>query len=170
VVLGSWEAIFQSTLGDGFRVGQHIFPKPQIMGFLLHELIPLEFEHLKPKEWRAEQTAADKDLVYLPDDSFSIEIKTSSHPAQIYANRSYGQEGVSEGKKAKSGYYIAVNFDRWPSISKKPTKKLVKPSIRSVRFGWLDHTDWLAQSAATGQQSALPALVENAQLLTFFQV
>lgn len=168
VVRQSWDTIFRSTLGDGFRIGQHIFPKPQVMGFFLHELIPLEFEHRHKGVWRAEKTAADKDLVYAPDNRFSVEIKTSSHPQRIFANRSYGQEGESDWKKSKSGYYIAANFDPWPEIDEKPAKKLIQPALRLIRFGWLDHTDWVAQSAATGQQSSLPALIENRQLLTFY--
>jgi hypothetical protein len=75
----------------------------------------------------------------------------------------------SEGKKGKSGYYIAVNFDRWPEIDVTPTKVQIRPKLRRVRFGWIDHSDWLAQASATGQQSSLPAIVENLQLLTFFE-
>ena len=38
IVLDSWRSIFESNLGNrGFRIGTDIFPKPQIMGFLLHE-------------------------------------------------------------------------------------------------------------------------------------
>ena len=45
VVLDSWEEIFRSKIGKKpYRIGKDIFPKPQIMGFFLHEIIPLEFE------------------------------------------------------------------------------------------------------------------------------
>lgn len=169
IVLRSWSAIFESTLGDGFRIGVHIFPTPQIMGTLLHELIPLEIEAHKEGQWRAQRTAAEKDLVFLANDRFSTEIKTSSDPGRIYANRSYGQEAESPGKKAKSGYYIAVNFDKWPVVETRPTAEQVRPAIRAIRIGWIDHTDWVAQKAATGQQSSLPAQVENSQLLAFYK-
>jgi hypothetical protein len=67
VVLQSWHDIFESKLGPkGFQIGKHIFPKPQIMGFFLHELIPLEFAARYPKFWRGEQSSSDKDLVYIP--------------------------------------------------------------------------------------------------------
>lgn len=169
IVLRSWDAIFESTLGDGFRIGVHIFPTPQIMGTLLHELIPLEIEAHTGGRWRAQRTAAEKDLVHLPDDRFSTEIKTSSDPSRIYANRSYGQESESPGKKAKSGYYIAVNFDKWPAIEARPVREQIRPAIRLIRIGWIDHTDWIAQRSPTGQQSSLPPQVENAQLLTFYK-
>src|ERR1035441_1783561 len=93
VVLQSWNDIFESKLGPkGFQIGKHIFPKPQIMGFLLHELIPLEFAARYPKLWRGEQSSSDKDLVYIPDAQYSVEIKTSSNSKNIYGNRSYAQE------------------------------------------------------------------------------
>ena len=42
IVLGAWDSIFESALGTkGYRIGLDIFPKPQVMGFLLHELVAL---------------------------------------------------------------------------------------------------------------------------------
>lgn len=105
--LEAWESIFESSIG-GFYIGKDLFPKPQIMGFFLHELIPLKLAARFPNTWRTDKTADEKDLVYIPDPAFSAEIKTSSHPSQIFGNRSYAQESV-KGKKAKSGYYLAVN-------------------------------------------------------------
>jgi hypothetical protein len=64
VALQAWDAIFQSKIGPHrFRIGTHLFPKPQIMGFLLHELIALEFAARYPTKWRGEEEAGDKDLV-----------------------------------------------------------------------------------------------------------
>jgi hypothetical protein len=158
VVLASWDAIFKSKIGPHrFSIGRHICPKPQIMGFLLHELIPLEFSARYPDDWAGEKSAKDKDLVYIPDPTYSMEIKTSSHPTQIFGNRSYAQR-PADSKKGKSGYYLAVNFQRF-------SKNVTKPRVRRVRFGWLDHTDWIGQKAATGQQARLPSDVENGKLL-----
>lgn len=104
-VLNSWKSIFDSKLGTkGLRIGTDIFPKPQIMGSLLHEFMPLELASKHPNDWRGDTNASDKDLVYVPDDSFSIEVKTSSSPKNIYGNRSYAQ-GTGKNKKVKSGYY-----------------------------------------------------------------
>ncbi|MCE2512879.1 MAG: ScaI family restriction endonuclease [Acidimicrobiia bacterium] len=116
VVLKSWGSILESTLGSGFKIGTDIFPRPQILGFLLHELIPLEFERLRPGVWQRDADAGDKDPVYVDDDyvdddyvdddyvdddyvdddyvdddTMSIEIKTSSNRSQNLADRSYGQ-------------------------------------------------------------------------------
>ncbi|WP_326559478.1 ScaI family restriction endonuclease [Micromonospora sp. NBC_01796] len=160
-VLASWESIFHSRLGSGFHIGREIKPTPQVMGFLLHALIPLELARTH-SGWRAELAARDKDLVYVPDERYSIEIKTSSHPSQIFGNRSFGVDNPGTGKKAKDGYYLTVNFEKWPADSNRI------PRILMIRFGWLDHTDWVAQRAETGQQSALPALVDNNQLLVLY--
>jgi hypothetical protein len=147
IVLAAWASIFELKIGSKFEIGRDIFPKPQIMGFFLHELIPLEVAVLHPNEWRGEETAADKDIVYIPDDRFSIEVKTSSDPRHIYGNRSYAQ-GTTKGKKSKSGYYLAVNFQKFSASNK-------KPRVLSIRFGWLDSTDWRGQTAPTGQQASL---------------
>ena len=110
VVLAAWQSIFDSRMGSQkFQIGKDIFPKPQIMGFFLHELIPLELAARFPKQWRGDKAAGEKDIVYLPDPKFSIEIKTSSNPNRIFGNRSYAQK-TTKGKKAKSGYYYRREF------------------------------------------------------------
>jgi hypothetical protein len=134
-------------IGAKLEIGKNIFPKPQIMGFFLHELIPLEIAALHPDEWRGEQTASDKDIVYIPDDTFSIEVKTSSHARHIYGNRSYAQ-GATKRKKSKSGYYLTVNFEKFSASNK-------RPRILLIRFGWLDSSDWIGQASETGQQASL---------------
>ncbi len=162
-VLGAWHSIFASKFGaKGFRIGTEIFPKPQIMGFLLHELIPLELSARYPKLWRGELSAGDKDIVYIPDQKFSIEVKTSSNPNHIFGNRSYAQEASSD-KKAKSGYYIAVNFQKFLGGGGE------QPSVVLIRFGWLDSSDWIGQKAATGQQSRLTANAENYKFLELYR-
>ena len=161
VVLTSWKTILESGFGrKGFKIGVDIFPKPQIMGFFLHELVPLELAARYPKAWRGETQASDKDIVYIPDDSFSIEVKTSSNPNRIFGNRSYAQ-GTTKGKKAKTGYYLAVNFEKFSATTK-------QPQVCLIRFGWLDADDWIGQKAATGQQSRLSTEVENFKLLKLY--
>lgn len=159
VVLTCWTAIFESRLGGKFRIGHDIQPKPQIMGFLLHELIPLELQSRHPGEWRPEKAKLDKDLVYIPDAALSVELKTSSHPAQIFGNRSYAQEQVGDGKP-KNGYYLTVNFEKFSASG--------LPKVTLIRFGWLDHTDWIGQAAATGQQARLRPESDRAKLLRLY--
>ncbi len=163
VVLQSWNSIFDSKIGvSGFTIGEHIFPKPQIMGFLLGELVPLEFEARHPDMWRGEKVASDKDIVYVPDSGYSIEMKTSSSPKNIYGNRSYAQKSEA-AKKSKSGYYLAANFQKF-------TDTRAQPQIRLVRFGWLDHEDWVGQASQTGQQARLDPYTEQSKLLTLFSL
>lgn len=162
VVLSCWQSIFDSRIGTkGFAIGQHIFPKPQIMGFFLHELIPLELQARHPEIWRIDKTSDDKDLVHIPDQRYSVEIKTSSHTSQIFGNRSYAQP-ASTTKKSKAGYYLAVNFSKF-------TDSTSRPRIRGVRFGWLDHSDWVAQRAPTGQRAHLKPIVYQTKLLALYE-
>jgi hypothetical protein len=117
----------------------------------------LEFSDRYPGIWRREETSDEKDLVYIPDQWFSVEIKTSSSNGRIFGNRSYTQE-TQTIKKSKSGYYLAVNFEKFPTAGRIPTVNL-------VRFGWLDHSDWIGQGAASGQQARLDPNVEQYKLL-----
>jgi hypothetical protein len=165
VVLDCWAAIFESTIGR-FRIGNDIFLSPQAVGGLLHELIPLEMSVRFPNEWRREETSREKDLVYIPDDRFSTEIKTSSHPTQIFGNRSFAQQVDGGGKKTKSGYYLAVNFDKFPT--ERVVGDTYRPNLRLIRLGWLDHTDWAGQKEQSGQQAALAPAVEDTHLLQIF--
>lgn len=161
VVHKVWQDIFLSSIGTRpYKLGIDIFPSPQIMGFLLHEIIALEFSSRYPGLWRRDSNSSEKDLVYMPDDLYSIEIKTLSSPKSIFGNRSYAQPLTKDGKskKAKSGYYLAVNFE-------KISNKIEQPKILQVRFGWLDHADWMGQSAATGQQAKLSPAIEKFKLL-----
>jgi len=165
VVLASWKAIFDSSLGSrGFRIGQHIFPKPQTLGFLLHELIPLELGEYFPGIWRGDVDAREKDLVHIPDRYFSIEVKTSSNKNRIFGNRSYAQKvkAGSRAKKAKSGYYLAVNFEKFEK------GKVGDLDLHLIRFGWIDSTDWIGQKSESGQQSRLSPDVETKKLLTLY--
>jgi hypothetical protein len=162
IVLDSWGSIFNSKIGNTFLIGKDTFPKPQIMGFFLHELIPLTLAMRYPDKWRKEETASEKDLIYIPDETFSIEIKTSSSAKNIYGNRSYAQE-ANYSKKSKSGYYLAINFQKFSSTIK-------KPQITRIRFGWLDYTDWIGQTAATGQQARLSPDVEKNKLIILYEL
>ena len=100
-------------------------------------------------------------MVCLLNETYSFEVKTSSNRSHIFGNRSFAQEST-KGKKAKEGYYLAVNFDGF-ACGKTP-----QPRIRLVRFGWLDSSDWIGQVAETGQQSHLPPEVENGKLLRLY--
>ena len=68
------------------------------------------------------------------------------------------QPQSGSGQKDKNGYYIAINFEKFDDV--KPNL----PKILLIRFGYLEHTDWIAQTAATGQQARLSADVYNYKL------
>jgi hypothetical protein len=159
VTLTAWKSIFKSSIGN-LHIGVDIFPNPQMMGFFIQQLVSHEFTRRYPGIWRGEQNASDKDLVYISNPVFSVEIKTSSDPKHIFGNRSYGQEVAGKAKKGKNGYYLAINFQKFSGN--------LNPGILLVRFGWLDHTDWLAQKAASGQQARVEAFAESSKLLELY--
>ncbi len=159
--LGAWKDILKSGIGEErFKIGKDIFPAPQIMGYLLHELISLKIIDDFPKYWRKEKTVSDKDIVCLKDIKYSIEIKTSSNKNRIFGNRSYGQN-AEVSKKSKSGYYLAINFEKFSESQ--------KPKIRLIRFGWIDHSDWISQKAATGQQARLSPETRKYKLIEIYR-
>ncbi|HGG7675208.1 TPA: ScaI family restriction endonuclease, partial [Neisseria meningitidis] len=65
--------------------------------------------------------------------------------------------------KSKNGYYLTINFEKFM-----PDLKL-RPEIKIIRFGWLDHTDWIAQTAATGQQARLSPEAYRSKLKILYQ-
>ena len=160
-VVSAWDAILNTKIGPGeYRIGVDIFPSPQIMAFLLHELIPLELQRRHPGVWRRDRASDEKDVVYVPDDIYSFEIKASSSRNNIYGNRSYAQPSPVI-KKHKAGYYLAVNFEKFDSGA-------ASPRVTKIRMGWLDHTDWIGQRANTGQQARLTLNARNNKLLELF--
>ena len=147
IVRASWEDIFRSRVGSkGYRIGRDILPEPQIMGFLLHELIPLNLAAVYPGKWRRGKSATECDAIFVQDIDFSFEIKTSSSPTGIFGNRSYAH--VSESaSKLRGSFYLAVNFGKFSASA--------KPEIGLIRFGWLGAADWFGQRVQSGQQARL---------------
>lgn len=161
-VLKSWEDLFTTTLGSSTIPFFDLNLSPQVIGNFLHTLIPHHIS-LLDSNWRAESNKEDKDLVYIPDNQFSIEIKTSSNKNQIFGNRSYAQPPTGTSHKSKDGYYIAVNFE------KNTDDGLSIPKIRLIRFGYLTHEDWIPQKSPTGQQARLTPTANKFKLITIYQ-
>ena len=161
-VLSSWDKIFDTYIGNELKIGREIKPSPQILGNYLHELIPIYFEKKYNGKWHKDKTKNDKDLVCDFDNFFSIEIKTSSSKKDIFGNRSYGIQSEAENTKKKEGYYLAINFE-------KCTEEVEKPDITLIRFGWLEHTDWISQNAQTGQQSRLSKESDSLKFIILYE-
>lgn len=160
-VLKSWDDIFQSKIGS-FNIGKEIFPSPQILSFLLHELVAHYLSLKYPEIYKVGKIKHEKDIHCITDASLSVEIKASSDPRKIYANRSYAQPATAKGQKIKDGYYITINFQKFAANSTD------LPKILLIRFGYLEHTDWRPQPAATGQQATLPPGVYLSKLITIY--
>ncbi len=148
VVLTSWEDIFQSKIGrKRFEIGQDIRPEPQVMGLLLHELIPLNLAATHPAGWRRGLASSECDVVCISDGSKSFEIKTSSSRGGIFGNRSYAHVSAT-ASKTRGSFFLAVNFGKFVDTTS-------RPEISLIRFGWLGAGDWIGQKTESGQQSRL---------------
>ena len=162
-VLACWNDIFVSKIGiENYSIGKDIFPTPQIMGALLHELIPIALAKQKKGQWRVNRTKQEKDIVCITNPELSIEIKTSSHKTHIAGNRSYAQKNdakiSSPPRKTKSGYYLTINFEKFEKPSQKtasPKEPMKRPEICQISLGWIDHEDWTGQVAPTGQSASI---------------
>ncbi|MBQ2884421.1 MAG: ScaI family restriction endonuclease [Alphaproteobacteria bacterium] len=147
IVLKSWDDIFKSKVGS-FTIGKEITPSPQIMSFFLHELVAHYLSLEYPKEYKVGESKTEKDIHNMKKPELGIEIKASSNRTQIFANRSYAQPSSQSEEKDKNGYYIGINFEKF-------TKTNRTPQILQIRFGYLEHSDWIAQKSETGQQARL---------------
>ena len=65
--------------------------------------------------------------------------------------------------KDKNGYYITINFEKFPKDRSR------RPEILVIRFGYLEHTDWIAQKASTGQQARLGSDVYKYKLNALYE-
>jgi len=141
----TWESILNGTINSFLNLKiREMSISPQAISNLFHDILPIYIERTIPN-WKKGIEVYDKDVVNVHDNRYSFEIKVSSSKNSIFGNRSYGQSSRTS-KKSKDGYYLAINVDKL---------SVEHPSIRIIRFGWLDHTDWISQRAQTGQQARL---------------
>lgn len=161
IVLKSWDDIFNSKIGS-FTIGKDIFPSPQILSFFLHELVAHNLSLRYPDRYKIGELKNEKDVHDKKDPSMGIEIKASSNPSQIFANRSYAQPSSNSETKDKNGYYITINFEKFSKVNP-------HPKITIIRFGYLEHEDWIAQKTATGQQARLRPEAYNGKLIEIYK-
>lgn len=153
--LKSWQSILNGKINSYLNLCiREMSISPQAMGALLHDVIP-EYISKNISGFR-KGVGNEKDVVCAGDELFSFEIKTSSQKS-IYGNRSYAK---SETGKSKSGYYLAINFEK--DITS-------EPRILKIQFGWLDHSDWIGQKSETGQQATLTKDAKAHKLLTLYE-
>ncbi len=161
VVLKSWDDIFNSKIGS-FSIGKEIFPSPQILSFFLHELVAHYLSLKYPDRYKVGELKNEKDVHDIKNPSMGIEIKASSNATQIFANRSYAQPSSDSETKDKNGYYLTINL-------KKISKSNPRPKITIIRFGYLEHKDWIAQKSATGQQAHLTSDAYKSKLIEIYR-
>ncbi len=155
--LAAWAILWRTRIGDGataFKLDEIDVPAT-VIGYFFEKLLARELHSRFPGLWRGGQSKDEKDLIYLPDTAYSIEVKTSGQlGSKIFGNRSYGQKSISASlvtKAEKSGYYFTVNF--------------YEQTLTLLRFGWIDADDWKPQKSATGQAASLGDYVYRSKLV-----
>ncbi len=152
----AWATLWQTTVGSGslsVKLSDLKVPAT-IVGYFFEVLLARELERRDPTLWRGNLSKEDKDLVYIPDPAYSVEIKTSGQAGfKVFGNRSYGQKPSADRtqKKEKSGYYITVNF--------------FNQTLTLMRFGWIDASDWDPQESPSGQMAGLKKSVYDNKLI-----
>jgi hypothetical protein len=156
--IATWGILWQTRIGEGSTsvLLAEVNAPATVIGYFFERLFARALEQRFPAEWRGGRTKEEKDLVYLPDPTFSVEIKTSGQLGfKVFGNRSYKQDPTDPSllsKPEKSGYYITANFH--------------ERTLMLLRFGWIDHDDWKPQKAATGQAAGLADEVYKYKLVT----
>lgn len=138
----AWNDIENLKLG-GFLIGRDFKPTGQLIGNLLHILIPKYMGELD-SDFRIGITKEEKDIIWEKHKDFSIEIKTSSSKNGVYGNRSYNK---SETHKSKNSYYLVINYKNFTDET--------KGCITCIRVGVIKKDDWKSQDSESGQQSYL---------------
>lgn len=141
-IFKSWNDISNFKIGE-LSIGKDFIPNGQLIGNLLHILIPINMEKESNGEFYPGKYIDDKDIICKSNADLSIELKTSS-TKNIYGNRCYSK---SLNKKSKNSYYLTINYSNFTRDK--------KGEITLIKFGYITNKDWVAQKSETGQQSRL---------------
>lgn len=164
-VLMTWKDLMETKI-MGQCIIYDIGASAQTLGSLLHSILPSRVDKISHLSWRKEHFKADKDVVCEDDESFSFEVKTSSDKSKIFGNRSFAQEaGQNDDKTSRDGYYLAINFEK----TKEAIRLGRKPQILKISFGYLEHSDWIAQKSSKGQAAHLSPTTYQTKFITLYE-
>jgi len=145
-----WDKLWTTKVANLINLKEVELPAT-VIGYFFQKLFAHELQIRYEYEWKGEKDKSDKDLVNIKDDKFSTEMKSSGQMGyKVFGNRSYCQSSDSPSK-AKSGYYITVNF--------------TNQTLNLISIGWIDKEDWNCQNAQSGQAATLPKEVYEHKLI-----
>ncbi len=152
IAVKSWSLLWETKIGKIISVREAGL-SAQVIGNFFQKIFTHQLENKFKDDWRGDSYKKDKDLVYIKDINFSVEMKSSGQPGyELYGNRctSLDVNKKSSGKD-KSGYYITVNF--------------IGDKLTLLRFGWIDNDDWQPQKSPTGHAATLDKDVYKYKLI-----
>lgn len=151
----SWQSILHGKINTYLNLYiSEMSISPQATGALLHDVIPEYIQ--KNVDGFRKGVGKEKDIVCEFNDTFSLELKTSSQKS-IYGNRSYAK---SDAGKEKFGYYLTINFEKICAN---------EPKLLLIQMGWLNHSDWVGQKSETGQQAILTKDAKENKFIVLFR-
>ena len=154
----TWESILNGKINSYLNLTiKDMTLSPQAVSILFHDILP-EYIERQLVGWKKGTEVNEKDVTNISNEQYSFEIKISSSKNSIFGNRSYGQI-TNNSKKSKDGYYLAINIDKL---------SVDNPQVKIIKFGWIDHNDWISQKASTGQQARLNKEVINLKFKTLY--
>ena len=153
ISLIAWDKLWTTKVGNIITLNEVELPAT-VVGYFFQKLFAHELSSRYKDKWIGEQNKADKDIVYINDTFYSIEMKSSGQMGyKIFGNRSYCQKSDNPSK-AKSGYYITVNFN--------------EQILNLISIGWIDQSDWKCQDAESGQAATLPPKIYEKKLIPIY--
>lgn len=162
IIFDSWKCIFESKI-CALQLGKDFIPSYSNLGFFIENLTALKLAEKYTTQWKHGKDKNEKDIVCLDNSDFSIEVKSSSSSKYIFGNRSYAQAESKKATKEKSGFYLAINYEKFKK------NNLEVPQIVLIRLGFVEHSDWRAQKSAKGQQARLSSEVYEGKFITLYK-
>lgn len=145
-----WDKLWTTKVANLIDLKEVELPAT-VIGYFFQKLFTHELQNRYQNIWRGEKDKSDKDLVNIENTKFSTEMKSSGQMGyKVFGNRSYCQ-GSDSLSKAKSGYYITINF--------------TNQTLNLISIGWIDKEDWNCQDAESGQAATLPNEVYEHKLV-----
>ncbi|TAE03347.1 MAG: ScaI family restriction endonuclease [Bacteroidetes bacterium] len=125
--------IFDSKI-CALQLGKDFIPSYSNLGFFIENLTALKLAEKYTTQWKHGKDKNEKDIVCLDNSDFSIEVKSSSSSKYIFGNRSYAQAESKKATKEKSGFYLAINYEKFKK------NNLEVPQIVLIRLGFVEHS------------------------------
>jgi len=74
------------------------------------------------------------------------------------------------GKLIPSAEEIAEAIAKRDCIRTVPTGNIIYPKITQIKFGYIEHSDWISQTSAKGQQARLTPIAKTSKMIRLYPI